>query len=74
MTGKEMLKMWLIGNAGIELTEGLIETKVYQDQWKFGLHYEPGTLSRYFRDVRDNLGKFTCREVENRKYKTWIVV
>ena len=73
MTGKELLRMWLIEKQGQKITEKDMQIDLYFYQQQFGKHYLPDSLSRYFRMVRaEGLLGFEIVEVEG-KYKTWLV-
>jgi len=70
MTGCKMLEIWLQEHAGIEFTQATLQLEVTKWQWRFGKHYLPESISRYFRTVR---GRVNCEEVEDRQHKTWVV-
>ena len=73
MTGCSMMKIWLKEHSGLEFTQANLQLEVHKWQWRFGKHYLPESISRYFRMVRDRLIGFICREVKGKKHKTWIV-
>ena len=76
MTGKELLKSWLKLKVGETFTERDLQLELWHWQQKYGCHYLPDSLSRYFRFVRDEKlldGEgLEIRETEG-KHKSWNV-
>ncbi len=74
MTGKELVRDWLLTKVGEKITDANLEIELYAYQQRFGKHYLPGSLTRYFRFVREEgLRNYEIKEVSG-KYKTWMVV
>ena len=76
MTGKELLKSWLLLKINQTFTERELQIELWNWQQRFGKHYLPDSLSRYFRFVRDEKllesEGLEIIEVEGR-HKTWNV-
>jgi len=75
MTGKEMVADWLKTKVGQQITEAHLQCELYAYQARYGKHYLPDSLSRYFRFVRDEgiLKDYEINEVPG-KHKTWVVI
>ena len=74
LTGKEMVRTWLLTKVGEKITEARLQIELYAFQQRLGKHYLPDSITRYCRDIRrlDLLGEYEMKEVPGR-YKTWIV-
>lgn len=68
MTGKEVMRLYLIENNGREIDYYTIQNELPEFASRFGVYHTPDSWTRYFRMVKD---EFKLVEVEGKKWKTW---
>ena len=68
MTGKEVMKEFILDNADKEFTNVFVQNNIKGFAQRFGVEHTYESWAVYFRTVKRELD---LEEVPERKYKTW---
>ena len=68
MTGKEVMKEFILDNADKEFTNVFVQNNIEEFAQRFGVKHTYESWAVYFRTVKRELD---LEEVPERKYKTW---